>query len=117
MVTKRRYPLRVKIRTTAWIALALASLTEMLGLVGGFGAGIAERVHLFFAIIAVVGALTIFLNVRYAPYVALPVVLAIFFYIVYRTASTAVSSCTVASGIFFLVSALLCFMLIRVHKI
>ncbi len=84
MVTKRRYPLRVKIRTTAGIVLVLASLTEILGMAGESGAGIEERVHLFFALIAVAGAISIFLNLRYAPYAVLPVALAVFFYIVYR---------------------------------
>jgi hypothetical protein len=111
----RGYPLRTKIRIAAGIVLVLASLAGM----AGFTAGdvIEKREYVFFSLTALLGAFLIFLNVRYTPYAVLPVSLTIFFYIVYRTASTSFSLFDVASGVFFLITAILCFMLIRAHKI
>jgi hypothetical protein len=117
MGAMRRYPLRAKIRIAAGIVLLLASLAEIAGLMGAGGCGVEKSEYVFFALTALVGASLIFLNVRYTPYAVLPVALTIFFYMVYRTASTSFSLCTAVSGVFFLVSAVLCFMLIRAHKI
>jgi hypothetical protein len=117
MATKRRYPLREVIRTVAGIALFLASLTELLSVLFAYGASVDGRMHLFFAVMAVAGALLIFLNIGYSAYIVLPFALGIFFYEIYRTAASTISLYTVVSAISFFVTALLCFMLIRAHKI
>lgn len=117
MATKRRYPLRDAVRTAAGIALFLASLTELLGVLARPGAGGDARIHLFFAVISVVGTLFIFLNIRYWAYVVLPPALGIFFYEIYQTAALTISFYIVVSAVFFFITALLCFMLIRAHKI
>jgi hypothetical protein len=117
MATKRRYPLRKAVRTAAGIILLLASLTELLSVLFEYGVSSDGRIHLFFAVISVVGALLIFLNIGYSVYVVLPLALGIFFYEIYQTAALTISLYTVVSGISFFVTALLCFMLIRAHKI
>lgn len=105
------------VRLAAGTVLAGAFFAEILGAFVEYSAGIGGGVHLFFAVVAVLGAFLIFCNVRYSAYMALPPALAIFFYDVYRTVSATVSLYTVVSAIFFFISALFCFMLIRAHKI
>jgi|GEM_PF-4893250 len=117
MASKRKHLLRHIVRIVAGAALAGAFLAELVGVFVEYNAGIGEGVHLFFAAIAALGAFLVFCNVRYSAYMVLPPALAIFFYDVYRTVSATISLYTVVSGILFFISALLCFMLVRAHKI
>ena len=117
MATKRRYPLKEIVRTAAGTMLFLACLAELSGVLARHNAGGDARLHLFFAVISAAGALLILLNIRYWAYVVLPPALGIFFYEIYQTAALTVSFYTVISGVCFFITALLCFMLIRAHKI
>jgi hypothetical protein len=117
MGTKRKSPLRQAVRTAAGIVLLFASLIEVVSVLAEYGAGPGGSVHLIFAALSAVGALIVFFNIGYSAYIVLPFALGIFFYEIYRTASAAISLYTVVSGISFLVAALLCFMLIRAHKV
>ncbi len=117
MVTKRKSPLRRAVRTAAGIVLLFASLIEVVSVVAGYGAGPNGRVHLIFAALSAAGALIVFFNIGYAAYIVLPFALGIFFYEIYQTASAAINLYTIVSGISFFIAALLCFMLIRAHKV
>jgi hypothetical protein len=117
MVTKRKSPLRQAVGKAAGFALLFASLIEIVSVLAEYGAGVDGRIHLSFAVVSITGALLIFFNIGYSAYVVLPLALGIFFYEIYQTASAAFSFYTVVSGVSFFVTALLCFMLIRAHKI
>jgi hypothetical protein len=117
MAAGKKSLLRETVRTAAGIVLLLASCIEIAGVLTEYGAGTNGRLHLFFAVVSVAGSLFIFSNVGYSAYAVLPLALGMFFYEIYQTASTTLSVYTIASGLCFFVTAVLCFMLIRAHKI
>jgi hypothetical protein len=117
MAGRKRYPLRERIRVAAGILLVAAALSEAVSVLWGYGAASDGRLHLLFALASFVTALPMLFGVRGAVYVALPVVLAIFFFEVYRMASISVSVYAAVSVVLFLAAALLCFTLIRIYKI
>lgn len=117
MSTDQKHPLREAVGTIAGIALVFAFLSEIMRVAAEGTGGPDGIAHLIFAAVSLVGALLLLLNVRYSAYILLPLALGIFFFDVYRASSTAISWYTVISGLSFLVAALLCFMLIRAHKV
>ncbi len=117
MAGEKRYPLRERIRVAAGILLIVAAFSEAAGVFWEYGATSDGKLHLLLALVSFLTALPVLFGVRGAVYVALPVVLAIFFFEVYRMAAINVSFSAAVSAVLFLVTALLCFMLIRIYKI
>jgi hypothetical protein len=109
--------MRQAVRVAAGIVLIFALIAELMSVFVEYIKGFDGSAHLIFAVVAAAGAFLVFFNVAYCAYMVLPLSLGIFFYEVYRTVSATISVYTVASCLSFFVAALLCFMLIRAHKI
>lgn len=116
MTARQRHPLRYTVRSAAGIALIVAFLAELVGLLAGCSKGLDVAAHLLCAAAAAVGSMLFFCNVAYAAYVVLPLALGALFYEVYRTVSATVCPFAVISGVSFFFAALLSFMLIRAQK-